>query len=300
MKTNNLIFILFCGLITFSACTKADYGDNVVKGDPPPVPGGFTNSSQVAAANLLAYWSFDSSNNEVKSNTAPITVSNASFTTGIKGQALHLNSGFLLYPTIAALSSANAISSCTVSLWVNISNNGSQASEFFALAKDTTKQNDWLGILNVAAETGHPASDQNVAFHSWIGSYASGSRSGADNINDYGNAGTDFQQVAAAGKWVQYMMRYDASSENIDLFVNNVRVSNNNFRHRAGFGPIVMPVPTQVLIGGFPTASTGFSLSGNQSWQALLNGSIDELRVYNKALSDLEISALYKLERQGR
>jgi hypothetical protein len=287
-------------LSQLSGCTKADYGDNVVKGDPPPVPGGFTNSDQVAAANLVAYWGFDGSNNEIKSNTAPIKVNNASFTTGIKGQALQLNSGFLLYPTIAALSSANALSSCTVSMWVNFSNNGSQASEFFALAKDTSKQNDWLGILNIAAETGHSASDQNIAFHSWIGTYPSGTRNGADNINDYGNAGTDFQTVAAAGKWVQYMMRYDASSENLDLYVNNTRVSNNNFRHRGGFGPIVMPTPTQVLIGAFPTAITGFSLSGNQSWQALLTGSIDEIRVFNKALSDLEISALYKLERQGR
>ena len=300
MKTNNLISLLLSAAIVFSACTKADYGDSVVKGDPPPVPGGFTNSNQIAAANLIAYWNFDGSNNEVKSNTAPSAVSNASFTTGIKGQALRLNSGYLLYPTIAALSSANAISSCTVSMWVNFSNNGSQASEFFSLSKDTSKQNDWLGILNIAAETGHPASDQNIAFHSWIGTYPTGSRNGGDNINDYGNAGTDFQTVAAAGKWVQYIMRYDASSENIDLYVNNVRVSNNNFRHRGGFGPIIMPVPTQVLIGGFPTAATGFRLSGLQSWQALLTGSIDEIRVYNKAFSDLEISALYKLERQGR
>ncbi len=274
MKTYKIISILLSAVVVFSGCTKADYGDNVVKGDPPPVPGGFTNSDQVAAANLVAYWGFDGSNNEIKSNTAPIKVNNASFTTGIKGQALQLNSGFLLYPTIAALSSANALSSCTVSMWVNFSNNGSQASEFFALAKDTSKQNDWLGILNIAAETGHSASDQNIAFHSWIGTYPSGTR--------------------------QYMMRYDASSENLDLYVNNTRVSNNNFRHRGGFGPIVMPTPTQVLIGAFPTAITGFSLSGNQSWQALLTGSIDEIRVFNKALSDLEISALYKLERQGR
>lgn len=300
MKSKKLISLLLSAVVVFSACTKADYGDNVVKGDPPPVPGGFTNSDQVAAANLVAYWSFDGNNNEIKSNTAPIKVNNASFTTGVKGQALQLNSGFLLYPTIAALSSANALSSCTVSMWVNFSNNGSQASEFFALAKDTSKQNDWLGILNIAAETGHSASDQNIAFHSWIGTYPSGTRNGADNINDYGNAGTDFQTVAAAGKWVQYIMRYDASSENLDLYVNNTRVSNNNFRHRGGFGPIVMPTPTQVLIGAFPTAITGFSLSGNQSWQALLTGSIDEIRVFNKALSDLEISALYKLERQGR
>ena len=96
----------------------------------------------------------------------------------------------------------------------------------------------------------------------------------------------DFQTVAGANKWVHYVMRYDAATEAIDLYANSIRVSNNNFRIRTGLGPIVSPTPTQVLLGGFPTAATGFALSGTQSWQALLTGSIDELRVYNKSLVD--------------
>lgn len=302
LKNKMLLQLLIAcsGLLIIASCTKAKYDDDYTKGDPPPVPGGFTNSSQVASSNLLAYWSFDGTNNETKSSTAPSTAKNASFVTGIKGQALHLDAGYVVYPTIAALSSANAIASCTVSMWVNVANNGSQASEFFALTQPASAQTDWLAILNVAAETGHPATDQNIAFHSWIGTFPGGVRKGGDNINDYGVAGTDFQTVAAANNWVQYMMRWDASTENLDLFVNSIRISNNNFRHRAGLGAIISPTPTQVLLGGFPNASTGFNLSGTQSWQALLKGSIDELRVYSKALGDQEISALYKLERQGR
>ncbi|HMI79813.1 MAG TPA: hypothetical protein VK484_13530 [Ferruginibacter sp.] len=281
-------------------CTKADYGDDFTEGDPPPVPGGFTNSSQVAAANLLAYWNFDGSNKEIKSSIAPTVESNATFVAGIKGQALRLNAGYVLYPTISALSGANAISSVTVSMWVNFANNGSQASEFFALTQAPAAQTDWLTILNVAAETGRPLGSENLVFHSWIGSYPGGNRSGGDNINDYGNPGVDFQLVPKANQWVQYMMRYDGVAETIDLFANNIRVSNNNFRVRTGLGPIISPTPTQVLLGGFPTIATGFPLSGNQSWQALLTGSIDELRVYSKALTDVEISALYQLEKQGR
>ena len=283
-----------------NGCTKADYGDDFTKGDAPPVPGGYTNSSQVATANLLAYWNFDGDRKEVKSAKAPSVDLNTSFITGIKGQALNFNAGYVLYPTIDALSAANAISSVTVTMWVKFANNGSQASEFFALTRTPATQTDWLTVLNVAAETGRPTSTSNLTFHSWIGTYPAGSRNGGDNINDYGNVGTDYQTVAGANKWVQYIMRYDGAAQTIDLFANNVRVSNNNFRLRTGLGPIVTPTPTQVLLGGFPTIATGFPLSGNQSWQALLTGSMDELRVYNKALSDLEISALYQLERQGR
>jgi len=302
MKSNNISFlsIIFFLAFTFNACTKANLTDDVIMGDPPPVAGGFTNSSQVASGNLLAYWNFDGSNKEIKSNTAPGIVSNASFTTGIKGQALHLSSGYLLYPTIAALSSANSVASCSVSLWMKVANNGSYFSELFTLARDTATENDWLTIINVGVETGHNASDQNLDLHSWIGSYPTGSRRGGDNINDYGNVGVDYQTVNGANQWIHYVMRYDAATENIDLFANNIRVSNNNFRHRGGLGPLISPVPTQVVIGGFSNTTTNFSKSSTLGFHGLLNGDIDELRVFNKALTDVEITALFKLEKQGR
>ncbi len=296
---SGLVFLCIAG-VSMTACTKVEKDDNFPKGDPPPVAGGYTNSDQVAASSLLAYWSFDGDNKEKKSGIAPSVERNNSFVTGIKGQALHLNAGYLFYPTIAALSSANAIASCTVSLWINVANNGTQASEFFALTQAPATQSDWLAILNVAIESGRPTSTSNLTLHSWIGSYPAGSRKGGDNINDYGNVGVDYQTFAGANKWVHYIMRYDAATEAIDLYANNIRVSNNNFRIRTGLGPLVMPTPTNVLIGGFPTASTGYPLSGDQSWQAKLNGSIDELRVYGKAFTDQEISALFQLERQGR
>lgn len=301
MKACNLFTILGLGsIVFFSSCTKADYNDDVTKGDPVPVAGGFTNSSQVAATNLLAYWNFDNNKNETKSSTAPLKDVNSSFEKGIKGNALHLSSGYLLYPTIAALSSANAVSSCSVSLWIKVQNNGSTFSEFFTLARDTSKEDDWLNIINVGVETGQPTDRSYIDLHTWIGSYPTGSRRGGDNINDYGNAGTDYQVVNKTDNWIHYVMRYDAATENIDLFANNIRVSNNNFRHRGGLGALVSPTPTQVVLGAFSNVSSTFSRSPTLGFHGLLNGSMDELRVYNKALNDVEISAIYQLEKQGR
>lgn len=301
MKKHNILLNIVLALaISFSACTKADFNDDVTKGDPPPVPGGYINSSEVASANLLAYWNFDDNKSETKSNISPVIDSNSSFVTGIKGKALHLNMGYLLYPTISALSAAGAIPSVSVSLWMNVSNNGSTFSELFTLARDTTKEADWLSIVNMGIETGHQASDQKLALHTWVGSFPAGSRKGGDNINDYGNVGVDYQTLSGAGKWVHYVMRYDGTTENIDLYANNIRVSNNNFRNRGGLGPIVLPTPTQVLFGAFSNNSAHFPLSSTLGFHGFLNGSIDEVRVYSKALTDVEISALFKLERQGR
>ena len=187
-----------------------------------------------------------------------------------------------------------------MSLWINnVANNGSTFSELFTLARDTTKETDWLNIINMGIETGHQVSDP-IDFHTWIGSFPTGSRNGGDNINDYGAVGTDYQRVDRISNWTHYVMRYDAPSETIDLFANNIRVSNNNFRHRTGLGPLVSPTPTQVVIGSFSNTMSHFSKSATLGFHGLLNGSIDEIRVYNKALSDVEISALFKLEKQGR
>jgi Concanavalin A-like lectin/glucanases superfamily len=289
---------LLGGLLNGSSCTKAKYDDSFTKAAVPPI-GTYKNSNDVAAANLLAHWSFDTTNEESISHTAPTGAVNATFVPGIKGNALHLNAGYVLYPVISALNVTN-LGSVTVSMWINVDNNGTQASSFFALTPGPTKQTDWGSVINVYAETGHPvATDDTLALHVAVGSYASGSRNGGDNINDYGNREQDFKTVHGTNKWVHYVLKYDGAASTLDIYANSVLVSNNNFRVRTGLGPLVSPVPVQVLLGAFPNAATGFPLSGKQDWQALLTGSIDEIRVYNTALSDADIHALYFFERLG-
>src|ERR1700754_5081033 len=225
-------------LTDLAACKKAKYDDSFTKGDVPPI-GNYKNSNDVAAANLLAHWTFDSTNEETISHTAPANAVNASFVKGVHGPALHLNAGFINYPVVNALNVAN-LGSVTVSLWINVDNNGTQASEFFALTAPEALQTDWGAVINVYAETGHPVSTDDVlALHSFVGSYASGSRVAGDNINDYGVAGTDYQIVHGTNKWVHYVMVYDGSKSTLDIYANSVLVSNNNFRVRTGLGPLV-------------------------------------------------------------
>ncbi len=286
-------------VIEVSSCAKPNYDDSYITAKVPPI-GSYNSSADVAASNLVAYWSFDTDAKESISGVSPSDGINTSEVPGIKGNALHFAAGYELYPVIPNLNTADGLGSVTVSMWVNFDNNGSQASSFFALTPAPDVQDDWGSVINVYAETGHPvSSDPLVDLHSAIGSYASGSRNGGDNINDYGTVGVDYQNVAGANKWIQYVMRYDGAASTIDIYSNGVRVSNNNFRVRTGLGPLVAPIPVQVLLGSFPNSASGFPLSGTQSWQALLTGSIDELRVYNKALDDNEIHALFSFERFG-
>ena len=304
MKRNSKLTLAILAILMtatiFTACKKTS---SVA---PPSPIGGFNNSNEVGASSLKAHWTFDGNANE-SSGIAPTTSVGSSFVTGIKGQALNLVNGYLVYPVIAALNAAT-IGSVTVSAWIKTDNNGTQAECVFALSQGQAAQSDWnTGVVTMYLETSHPITyDDTLVLHSAFSTYATGPRLGGDNINDYGVRETDFKTVKGTNKWVHYVMRYDAVGSNIDLFANGILVSNNNFRHRTtgspavGIGPIVTTLGTQAIIGAFPTASTGFALSANQPWQAKFNGSIDELRFWNTALSDADISSLYQLELVGR
>ena len=304
--SNKLAIAMFSTLLlggVITSCKKSSVAA------PDPI-GGFNSSNDIQAAALKAHWTFNGSLNESISNTAPTTSAGTSFTTGVSGQALTLANGYALYPNIAALNGPN-FGSVTVSCWVKIDNNGTQASNVFSLTQGTTKQTDWnTGFVNMVIETGHPiATDDTLVLHPSFSTYPNGptNRLGGDNINDYGVRGTDFLTVHGTNKWVHYVMRYDATGSNIDVFANGVLVSNNNFRHRTtgtpavGIGGIITDgSSTQALIGAFANAATGFSQSAVQPFEGLFNGSIDELRFYTAALTDAEISALYQLELVGR
>jgi len=300
MKTNiknssiAILAVVFLGFY-FTSCKKKS-----TIAPPSPI-GGYNTSNDVGAANLLAHWTFDGNANESISNTAPIKSTGTSFGTGVKGQALVLANGYTLYPVIPKLNLTN-FGSITVSAWVKTDNNGSTASNVFSLTQGTAAQTDWnTGLVNMVIETGHPtATDDTLVLHPSYGTYNTGALQLGDNINDYGVRETDFKTVHGTNKWVHYVMRYRAADSTIDVFANGVIVSNNKFRKR-NTGLLVLPaLGAQAIIGGFANVNTGFASAPAHTFEGLFNGSIDELRFYNTALSDADISALYQLELAGR
>src|SRR5690349_1760288 len=101
--------LVVLSMITVSSCNNKS-SDPVL----PPI-GGYNNSNEVASANLKAHWTFEGTANESILSTAPTTSLRASYVTGVKGQALHLDSGYLLYPAVA---SASMLGRNTVSAWI--------------------------------------------------------------------------------------------------------------------------------------------------------------------------------------
>jgi hypothetical protein len=50
----------------------------------------------------------------------------------------------------------------------------------------------------------------------------------------------------------------------------------------------------------FQTVPSQTSATGSQPWASYLTGQLDEVRIYNKALTDAEVNALVKLEGRGK
>ena len=283
----------------FAACDDDD--DNSL----PPIDG-YNNSDEVAATNLVAYWPFEDTNAEEKSGTAASeTFGTVGFTDGQIGKALQLTKGALVYPSISAIGGANSLSNYTVSMWLNVKNNGgadNAFSTFFGIFP--TSNTDFWGHLSLSAETSwfpasRPDGDTLVLKTNYMSLNPDNSTNGQDNRPDpKGNPPVGV--FKGSGQWVHFVVRFNGTTHMLEIFGNGTSIGAYNDRG-ANTGPLVMRVPAQAVFGSLSTSEIGFdSAPARPDWQTLATASIDEVRVFNTALANAEITALYNLGVAGR
>ena len=307
MKTNNFLLKSIALVVLGTAIV------NCSDDDPAPLPpiGGYNNADEVAAADLLAYWPLNGNGTESKSSTNPSTTVATTYVTGIKGQAASFNEGYMAYPAIAALSSTSG--SASISCWAKISNTKlvpdgvSNISPIFSL----TRTGETFGNLNLLGEThGLTTSDSIQMKGVFRIKQEDGSEFGGDAVNMLkmeqwmidGNANGENHQAFAnkiGGQWAHIVYVFDGAAGANKLYVNGVKISNPQWEVRNGGAPKMLNhyTPTRPVIGALETVVTG---ANGDAWNKALKGGVDELRVYNKALTTAEIGALYELEKAGR
>ena len=262
-----------------------------------PSIGGYNNSNEVGSANLKAHWTFDGTQKEDISGVNPAQVVGASYITGIKGQGIRLTNGFLYYTGVTGLTSVTT--SFSVSAWVQVQNNaglttGGTPSEIFQYVKASPGVNDPFGNINFTLETGNfrntPATGYDtLIIHPTYRDPAGGSQ---DNINNYPLV----LVKDTANKWIHTLITYDPATHLFNIWANNVKVGNFPDRGTNVYTPAAT---TNAVIGAWIANVTGSGVNA-QGFTVPFNGAIDEVRVFNKALTDAEISALYQLEIAGR
>lgn len=287
MKSKFFSFFMAAGLAGGLALGFSSCGDDEEK---LPAIGGFNSADEVAATNLVAHWGFEGSGKETKSGANPSNSSNASFVAGAKGNAVKFAEGYLAYDEIAALKS---LPNMSVSTWVNFDNNGSHPVSFFTL----TRANEWAGNINLMSEAGwKPAGNDTLVFKGLVVTNVDGNPSFQDSRNDPPKGGV--QTPKGVNKWHHVVMSWDAATSNFKIFCDGIKVSNPEWEPRGTIGALNFFYPTKPVIGAWGTNVPGGGTP--EVWQKPMTGMIDEVRVFNKALTDAEISSLYQLELAGR
>jgi hypothetical protein len=295
MKQKNLALLVVAGavlatsLLTVTSCKKKEDA-------PLPQIGGYNNSGEVGAANLVGYWGFEGNGNEQKTGTAPTASVGASYAAdSVKGQALSLTNGYLYYA--AALAPLVTNQAFTLSAWVKVTNTGSAPTgpanvpySYF----QSTIPGQLFGNLTAMVEAGqYRYTSDTLVLKSIYKDFSGGTQ---DNINNYGSA-TDFKVVKKAGKWVNVVTTYTPTGGTgnqsvFRIYADGVLVSNTGFETR-GTNYFKYTVG-EVIIGGWYNNIPGKTVS-TDTWTVPFNGKIDEIRVWNKLLPESDIKAIYDL-----
>ncbi|HEY8733048.1 MAG TPA: IPT/TIG domain-containing protein [Puia sp.] len=263
---------------------------------------GYDNSNQVAKDSLRAHWSFDVSNNEDISGKAPEKAVGTSFTPGMIGQALKLTSGYLVYPVIPALGTADTLQSYTLSLWVNSPATSSAMSSFFQMTGEVFP--DIWGQIEIAANThwGHGGDTLvlNTRFTQIDGTSPYVHAFNWD-LDPLANAAWTFH---GANQWSLLTVSYNQFNDSLTVYGNGVEIAAKKTGVVAAPATFILQQPIRALIGTFAFSEDGFANAPSATgptWAGHgITASIDDIRMFNAALNPAQIKALYDLGKAGR
>ncbi|QEC67907.1 LamG domain-containing protein [Panacibacter ginsenosidivorans] len=278
MKTVNIkpvLLLILCAAFGLSSCYKKFDTSSYA---PALSIGGYTGADEIAPSNLVAYFPFDGDYADKVSGTAGVNTG-TSFSGGIKNQSLKggLNSYVLFTPG----ASITTMQSFTITYWVN---SPAPSTGIIGLVNLANTTGFW-GNIDMFFENGSTNSNGILKAHitngpvdSWV------VKDGLVNLFD---------------SWNHIALSYDAGTTTFKLYVNGSPVTTNVVD---GFGPLQFTNTGNIVIGcvQFQTDPSQTSATTAQDWASYLTGTMDEVRIYNKALGDADISALVKLEGRGK
>jgi len=274
-----------------TSCKKDGNPNNLPSVSPADYAGkieGYDSSEQIFPQNLIAYWSFDGTKNEIKTGTAPTTTANDALVDGgVRGKALSLTAGYLYYATQFPQFKTDALKSFTISEWVKILNNGSKRTMTFQLARPGMFNGDINFILNTNS---NPASNTDVLkIQPTFTTVGGGTQ---DNLNNV------LSPKIGMDKWTHLVITYDGNTGVFNIWADAIKVG--GFPNR-GVGNNLFKAwePNEVIIGSNYNGIPGKQVNSDTNF-APMTGQIDEIRVYNIPLPDAHIKALFNLGKANK
>jgi hypothetical protein len=232
--------------------------------------GGTGCGTTPSSSGLAGWWKFndgsgtsavDSSGN---GNTGTTQNTPAWTTTGPNGGGLTFN-GTSQYVQVPDAASLELTGSWTLSAWVKLSALPYNSQTFTLLSRDSTVTNSSLNYGLFVDNNGIGSSGL-----SWLLDFNSAGGGGADYYVEY-------PATINTGVWYHVAGVWDSSTSNEYLYVNGQLVATQN---QSGYTP---------NSGSGPNESIGRDLGTYPDYTA---GTLDDVRVYNRALSASEVAGL--------
>jgi len=251
---------------------------------------GKTNPSTIATANLVAYFPLESVTSSISLGEG-ITYSKkagaASFVVGRRGNAYKgsTSQAFLEY-SLAATNIFKSMSEYTCAFWVKSpAPTGGAASVFSLNGGDAN-----MGNMNFIIESQSNA--DSLALKPYLFN---------STTNWKGQDLWSFNKAYSSDKWVHIVSSYNKTTSTMSLYANGLLIA-TSIRYADGEVNGVQPKlgaltfgtsMTKFDIGAWPKLAAG---TATDSWMVYFPGTLDELRIYNKALTVTEVKALYDAE----
>lgn len=259
-------------------------------------------SNDVAKENIVAHWTFDDTKVEDTSGLQPETTNGTTaFMDGKIGRAIQFTSGTLIYPAMPKLNNATALADgYTVSMWVKIPND---VTNFTPLWQINGNIGDIFGLVGLAFRKNGEGFDYDGCM---------------THVNGTGTHSTAFDAMLEGGlftfgtsDWAFITMTYDDATRKISYY------GNGELKGQKDVAASVIPATekfellTTESVPGTTINKVSFgSLNTNPpfavgpapaGWQnTSFTGSYDDVRLFNKALTQAEITSLYNYGVAGK
>jgi hypothetical protein len=294
-------------VFTLSSCQKSYDPKSYAPKKPLPTFGGYGSSKEIEPASLVDYFPFNGSSADSLGGLTGTNSGNVTFTTGVSGKAYQgaVNS-YILFNSPGP---GKNLQSYTVAFWMNSPKTAGLARGIFSLNNPT----DFWGSLDIYLDNPTPTDPKGDTLLFKVH---------MTNASGVPFAGYFLQSKVpnAINVWTHMVVTYDAATSIINFYQNATAIGIAGVAGTNGFvvgptmpgsdptkppvtpyGPLKFPTTAAVLgTWQFQTNPSLTTSATAQTWAESFVGALDNFRIYSKALSAAEVSALYNLEKLGR
>jgi len=308
-------------IVTTSAGVSNTFTITVLAAALPPIDG-YKTADSIASTNLKAYFPFDGNATEKISTKGTLTAHHGdAYATGKVGQALVLTNGYVVadstIPNFNGAAATDNYQSYSVSLWVNQNGTAFNATNLYSPLFQLTgaQYSDIWGLFGVIISNPGFGGDTLA-----IGGVETQIDASAHTYNySVAPRTTSSQYVSGNSGWHNIVLTYTGPAVTARIYVDGVKILTTDsaamgtatniappttFNIGAGGGPKVPTFGTVAFLEDFPINYGGWGLhtsAASRPWAAHgMTCSLDEVRIYNAALTDAEAKALFDFGAAGR